>query len=126
MSEEKNPFKIAQTQLKRAADILELDQGIYQCLNNPQRELRVNFPVKMDDNTIRIFTGYRVQYNNSRGPYKGGIRYHPDVSLDEVRALAAWMTWKTAVVGIPFGGAKGGVICNPKDMTLGERAEDGD
>jgi len=120
MLKEHNPFKIAQTQLKRAADILELDQGIYQCLSHPQRELRVNFPVKMDDNTIRIFTGYRVQYNNSRGPYKGGIRYHPDVSLDEVRALAAWMTWKTAVVGIPFGGAKGGVICNPKEMSPGE------
>jgi len=120
MSKENNPFKIARTQLKRAADILDIDRGIYECLSSPQRELRVNFPVKMDDNTIKIFTGYRVQYNNSRGPYKGGIRYHPDVSLDEVRALAAWMTWKTAVVGIPFGGAKGGVICNPKEMSLGE------
>jgi len=119
-AEELNPFKIAQQQLKRVADIIQLEPGMVELLSKPQRELCVNFPVRMDDGSTKLFTGYRVQYNNSRGPYKGGIRYHPDVSLDEVRALSAWMTWKCAVVGIPFGGAKGGVICDPRKMSPGE------
>ncbi|UCH89173.1 MAG: Glu/Leu/Phe/Val dehydrogenase [Thermoplasmata archaeon] len=120
MSEESNPFDIAQGQLKKVIKILNLDKSVYDCLGNPHLELTVNFPVKMDDGTVRIFRGYRVEYNNSRGPYKGGIRYHPDVTMDEVRALAAWMTWKTAVVGLPFGGAKGGVVCNPKELSKNE------
>lgn len=120
MSDELNPFKMAQRQLAKVAKIIDIDTGIYESLRHPQKELTVYFPVIMDDGHVKIFTGFRVQYNNARGPYKGGIRYHPNVSLDEVRALAAWMTWKTAVVGIPFGGAKGGVICNPKEMSKGE------
>jgi glutamate dehydrogenase (NAD(P)+) len=99
---------------------LHLNGGVRQVLKSPKRELTVNFPVRMDDNSFRVFTGYRVQYNMARGPTKGGIRYHPQVTLDEVRALAAWMTWKCAVVNIPYGGAKGGVICDPKHMSLGE------
>ncbi len=120
MAEELNPFKIAQQQLDKVAGLLNLKKGIHEYLRYPHRELTVNFPVKMDNGDIKEFTGYRVQYNNARGPCKGGIRYHWNVSLDEVRALAAWMTWKTAVVGIPYGGAKGGVICNPKEMSMGE------
>ncbi len=120
MTEELNPFKIAQQQLDKVAGLLNLKKGIHEYLRYPHRELTVNFPVKMDNGDIKEFTGYRVQYNNARGPCKGGIRYHWNVSLDEVRALAAWMTWKTAVVGIPYGGAKGGVICNPKEMSQGE------
>jgi len=120
MSEELNPFETARQQLKKVANIIEIEDGILEYLCRPQRELTVNFPIRMDDGDIKVFTGYRVQYNNARGPYKGGIRYHPGVSLDEVRALAAWMTWKTAVVGIPFGGAKGGVMCNPKEMSQNE------
>ncbi len=115
-----NPFETAKQQIDIVADILHLDGGIRQVLKSPKRELTVNFPVRMDDNSYRVFTGYRVQYSMARGPTKGGIRYHPQVSLDEVRALAAWMTWKCAVVNIPYGGAKGGVICDPKHMTLGE------
>jgi len=111
---------MAQRQLRKVTAMMKLDADISESLRYPQRELTVNFPVRMDDGNVKIFTGYRVQYNNARGPYKGGIRYHPGVSLDEVRALAAWMTWKTAVVGVPFGGAKGGVICNPKEMSQGE------
>jgi glutamate dehydrogenase/leucine dehydrogenase len=99
---------------------LKLDKDIIEHLKCPHRELTVNFPVRMDDGSIKTFTGYRVQYNEALGPYKGGIRYHPDVDLDEVRALAAWMTWKCAVVGIPYGGAKGGVTCNPKKMSVAE------
>jgi glutamate dehydrogenase/leucine dehydrogenase len=120
MTEELNPFKISQKQLRTVADIIKLEPGLYETLSRPQRELCVNFPIKMDDGSIRVFTGYRVQYNNSRGPYKGGIRYHPDVTMDEVKALSAWMSWKCAVVGIPFGGAKGGVVCDPKEMSQGE------
>jgi glutamate dehydrogenase/leucine dehydrogenase len=101
-----------------AADILELDDGIRGRAKYPERELTVNFPAKMRDGKIQMFTGYRVQHNTARGPAKGGIRYHPNVSLDEVKALASWMTWKCAVVGIPFGGGKGGVICNPKEMNV--------
>ncbi len=120
MPEELNPYKIAQQQLDKVAELLKLKRGVHEFLKYPHRELTVNFPVKLDNGDIKIFTGYRVQHNNARGPGKGGIRYHPDVSLDEVRALSMWMTWKTAVVNIPYGGAKGGVICNPKDMSMDE------
>ena len=115
-----NPFEIAQEQIDRAGRKLNLDPGLLEVLKHPKRELTVNFPVRMDDGKIKVFTGYRVQYNDARGPFKGGIRYHWNVSLDEVRALACWMTWKTAVMGIPYGGAKGGVICNPKEMSKPE------
>lgn len=115
-----NPFKIAQRQLDEAAQKLELDKGTADALRWPLRELHLSFPVKMDDGSVKVFHGYRVQYNDSRGPCKGGIRFHPDETIDTVRALAAWMTWKTAVVDIPLGGGKGGVICNPKEMSEGE------
>jgi len=115
-----NPFETAKKQVDIVADLLGLDSGIREVLKHPKRELTVNFPVRMDDGTYRVFTGHRVQYNMARGPCKGGIRYHPQVTLDEVRALAAWMTWKCAVVNIPYGGAKGGVICDPKHMSKGE------
>ncbi|MEI6778961.1 MAG: Glu/Leu/Phe/Val dehydrogenase, partial [Chloroflexales bacterium] len=115
-----NPFRIAQQQFDIAADILGLPDGIRAILRVPQRELTVNFPVKMDNGNTRMFTGYRVQHNLSRGPVKGGIRYHPNVDIDEVRALAMWMTWKCALVNIPYGGAKGGVIVNPNQLSLGE------
>ncbi|MCI4369136.1 MAG: Glu/Leu/Phe/Val dehydrogenase [Thermoplasmata archaeon] len=119
-SEAVNPFETAKRQIDIVADILGLDSGIRAILKAPKRELTVNFPVRMDDNSYRVFTGYRVQYNMARGPTKGGIRYHPQVTLDEVRALAAWMTWKCAVVNLPYGGGKGGVICDPKHMSQGE------
>lgn len=115
-----NPYETAKQQLDAVAKRIGLKKGIHEMLRKPQRELAVNFPVKMDDGTIEVFTGYRVQHNTTRGPSKGGIRYHPDVTLDEVRALSMWMTWKCAVVNIPFGGAKGGVICNPKVMSQKE------
>ncbi len=113
-------WQIALEQFDEAANFLEMSDASRKTLRAPKRELTVNFPVRMDDGSVEIFTGYRVQYNLSRGPAKGGIRYHQDVSLEEVRALAMWMTWKSAVVNIPFGGAKGGVICNPKEMSLRE------
>jgi glutamate dehydrogenase (NAD(P)+) len=103
-----------------AAEHLGLDEGFREVLRRPDRELTVAIPITMDDRTLRVFTGYRVQHNFTRGPCKGGIRYAPDVNLDEVRALAAWMTWKCAVVDIPFGGAKGGVICDPRQLSQGE------
>jgi len=115
-----NPFENALEQLRIAAGYLKLDEGIHQVLANPKRQLTVSLPVKMDDGTTRVYTGYRVQYNDARGPFKGGIRYHPGVTLDEVKALAAWMTWKTSVANIPYGGAKGGIICDPKHMSAGE------
>ena len=115
-----NPFETAKKQIDIVADILHLNGGVREVLKSPKRELTVNFPVRMDDGSFRVFTGYRVQYSMARGPTKGGIRYHPQVSLDEVRALAAWMTWKCAVVNIPYGGAKGGIICDPKHMSSGE------
>ena len=115
-----NPFETAKRQVDIVADLLSLDNGMREVLKHPKRELTVNFPVRMDNGTYNVYTGYRVQYNMARGPCKGGIRYHPQVSLDEVRALAAWMTWKCAVVNIPYGGAKGGVICDPKHMSKGE------
>ncbi len=115
-----NPFEVALEQFDRAADILGLDAGLRETLRRPKRQLIVSIPVRMDDGSIRVFEGYRVQHNIARGPAKGGIRYHPQVSLDEVKALASWMTWKCAVVNIPFGGGKGGVICDPKSMSQGE------
>lgn len=115
-----NPFHVAQRQFDRAAEMLNLPDDIRAILRVPQRELTVNFPVQMDDGTTQVFTGYRVQHNLSRGPVKGGIRYHPSVDIDEVRALAMWMTWKCALVNIPYGGAKGGVIVNPKQLSIGE------
>jgi glutamate dehydrogenase (NAD(P)+) len=118
--EKLNPFKIAQRQLDEATRRLELDPGTAEALRWPMREMHVSFPVKMDDGSVKVFHGYRVQYNDARGPCKGGIRFHPDETIDTVRALAAWMTWKTAVVDIPLGGGKGGVICNPKEMSEGE------
>ncbi|WIG61975.1 MAG: Glu/Leu/Phe/Val dehydrogenase [Ktedonobacterales bacterium] len=115
-----NPFEVAVAQFDVAADRLKLGQDLRAILRMPKREVSVNFPVKMDDGSVRMFTGYRVQHNVHRGPSKGGIRYDLHVSLDEVRALAMWMTWKCAVVNIPFGGAKGGVIVDPHDLTIGE------
>src|SRR5215510_14793290 len=115
-----NPYEVAVEQFMIAADKLSLDDGMKQILSKPKRELTVNFPVRMDDGSYRVFTGHRVQYNMARGPTKGGIRYHPQVTLDEVRALAAWMTWKCAVVNLPYGGGKGGVVCDPKHMSRGE------
>jgi glutamate dehydrogenase (NAD(P)+) len=120
MSDQSNPFRIAQQQFDTAAELLKLPEGIRNVLRVPQRELTVNFPVKMDDGSTQMFTGYRVQHNLGRGPVKGGIRYHPQVDIDEVRALAMWMTWKCALVNIPYGGAKGGVIVDPKLLSLGE------
>src|SRR5437667_4405171 len=119
-AKEYNPFDVAREQIDRAGKKLNLDGGMLEVLKNPRRELTVHFPVKMDDGHIKVFTGYRVQYNDAIGPFKGGIRYHWNVSLDEVRALSCWMTWKCAVMGIPYGGAKGGVICNPKEMSKDE------
>jgi len=119
--EELNPFKIAQSQLDEAAKLLKLDSGTHEMLRWPMRELHVTIPVKMDNGKTKIFQGFRVQYNDSRGPTKGGIRWHPEETIDTVRALAAWMTWKTSVVDIPYGGSKGGVICNPKEMSEGEK-----
>ncbi len=115
-----NPFETAKRQVDIVAEVLHLDSGMREILKHPKRELTVNFPVRMDNGSYRVFTGYRVQYNMARGPTKGGIRYHPQVTLDEVRALAAWMTWKCAVVNLPYGGAKGGVICDPKAMSKDE------
>src|SRR5205807_10432400 len=118
--EDLNPFRIAQIQFDMAAEFLKLDTGLRQILRTPKRVLEVSLPTKMDNGQLRVMTGFRVQHNISRGPGKGGIRYHPGVTLDEVKALAAWMTWKTAVVNVPFGGAKGGIICDPKRMSKSE------
>ena len=115
-----NPWQVAQQQFDLAAERLSLDPGLRKVLREPRRELTVHFPVKMDDGTVQVFTGYRVQHNLGRGPAKGGLRYHQDVSLDEVKALAMWMTWKCAVVGIPYGGGKGGVIVDPKQLSAKE------
>jgi glutamate dehydrogenase (NAD(P)+) len=115
-----NPYHMAVQQFELAAEKLNLSEDMREILRQPKRELTVNFPVRMDSGRIRTFTGYRVQHNVNRGPAKGGIRYGPEVTLDEVKALAMWMTWKCAVAGIPFGGAKGGVICDPKSMSPGE------
>jgi glutamate dehydrogenase (NAD(P)+) len=115
-----NPYQMAVQQFEIAAEKLGLSEDMREILRRSKRELTVHFPVRLDNGRIKTFTGYRVQHNVNRGPAKGGIRYGPDVTLDEVKALAMWMAWKCAVVGIPFGGAKGGVICDPKDMTPAE------
>jgi glutamate dehydrogenase (NAD(P)+) len=120
MTDPMNPFEIAQAQLAQAAEAMRLDETTHELLRWPMREFHVHFPVKMDDGTTRIFEGFRVQYNDARGPTKGGLRFHPQETFDTVRALAAWMTWKCAVVDIPLGGGKGGVVCNPKELSLGE------
>ena len=118
---EANPFAIAQEQLDEAAELLGLDDGTHEMLRWPMREVQFTIPVKMDDGTVRVFHGYRVLYNDARGPAKGGLRFHPLETIDTVRALSAWMTWKTAVVDIPLGGGKGGVTCTPKELTQGEK-----
>ncbi len=118
--EDLNPHRIAQVQFDIAAEHLKLDPGLRQVLRTPKRVMEVSIPTKMDNGQLRVFTGFRVQHNIARGPSKGGIRYHPNVTLDEVKALATWMTWKTATVNIPYGGGKGGVVCDPKKMSKGE------
>jgi len=115
-----NPFEMAQQQLDETAELLQLDPAVHELLRWPLRELHVTLPVKMDDGTTHIFRGFRVQYNDARGPNKGGIRYHSGETIDTIRALAAWMTWKTAVVDIPLGGSKGGIVCDPKSLSAGE------
>ena len=119
-SDEKNPFEAMSERFDRAAQLLGLDPDLYAVMRVPSRELKVYIPVRMDTGHIQVFEGFRVQHNFARGPAKGGIRYAPDVSLDEVKALSAWMTWKCAVVNVPFGGGKGGIICNPQQMSIGE------
>ena len=114
-------YSIAQKQFDRAADVVDLDPDLRRVLREVKRELTVHFPVQMDNGDIEMLTGYRVQHNITRGPAKGGLRFHPDVTLDEVKALAMWMTWKCAVVGLPYGGAKGGIVCDPKSMSLSEQ-----
>jgi len=115
-----NAWQVAQSQFDLAAERLNLDPGLRAVLREPRRALTVTFPVHMDDGSVKVFTGYRVQHNLGRGPAKGGIRYHQDVSIDEVKALAMWMTWKCAVVGIPYGGGKGGVVVDPKKLSMKE------
>ena len=112
-----NPFEVALEQLDEAAKLIKLDNGLHQILAHPKRVLIVSIPVRLDNKEIRVFTGFRSQHNDARGPYKGGIRYHPQVTIDEVKALSMWMTWKCAIADIPYGGGKGGVICNPKQMS---------
>jgi len=120
MEQEINPWEAQRARFELATRKLQLDAGLTKVLSLPSREIIVHIPVQMDDGHLEVFTGYRVQHSVVRGPAKGGIRYAPDVTLDEIRALASWMTWKCAVVNIPFGGAKGGVICDPKKMSMGE------
>ncbi len=115
-----NPFEIAQLQIDKAAKVLKLEPAVHAMLREPMRELHITIPVKMDSGETKIFKGFRVQYNDALGPTKGGIRYHPDETIDTVKALASWMTWKCAIVSLPYGGGKGGVICNPKEMSEGE------
>lgn len=118
--DEVNPFESMMSRFDHAAELLDLDRGIYAILRKPEKQLIVSVPVRMDDDEIEVFTGYRIHYNTARGPAKGGIRFSPEVSLEEVKALAAWMTWKCAVVNIPFGGAKGGVVCDPRRLSSRE------
>src|SRR5918995_1672448 len=115
-----NPFEVALTQLDEAAKIVGIDRGMHDVLAQPKRVLTVSLPTRMDNDEIKVFTGFRSQHNDARGPFKGGIRYHPQVSIDEVKALSMWMTWKCAIANIPFGGGKGGIICDPKNMSEGE------
>lgn len=117
MREELNPLKNAQNQLKKACDLLKIDNQVYEILKEPMRTIEVNIPCKMDDGSIKMFKGYRAQHNNAVGPYKGGIRFHQNVTVDEVKALSLWMTFKCNVIGIPYGGGKGGVIVNPKELS---------
>src|ERR1700753_1739385 len=117
LEQEINPWEAQAARFDFAAQKLNLDQGLWKVLRYPAREVIVHIPVMMDNGSIEVFTGFRVQHSIARGPGKGGIRYSPDVTLDEVRALASWMTWKCAVVNIPFGGAKGGIICDPRQMS---------
>jgi len=121
MKEKLNPFSIAQAQLDDAAEKLGLEESMHELLRWPMHELKVILPVKMDDGSTRIFHAFRIQHNTARGPAKGGIRWHPDETIDTVRALAAWMTWKTSVVDIPLGGGKGGIVCNPKELSEAEQ-----
>ncbi len=120
LEQESNPWEQQAARFNLAAEKLKLDEGLWRVLRQPNREIIVHIPVNMDNGQLEVFTGYRVQHSIARGPAKGGVRYSPDVTLDEVRALASWMTWKCAVVNIPFGGAKGGIICDPKNMSRGE------
>ncbi|MGA2370259.1 MAG: Glu/Leu/Phe/Val family dehydrogenase [Candidatus Korobacteraceae bacterium] len=120
LEQESNPWEQQAARFNLAAEKLKLDEGLWRVLQQPNREIIVHIPVNMDNGQLEVFTGYRVQHSIARGPAKGGVRYAPDVTLDEVRALASWMTWKCAVVNIPFGGAKGGIICDPKNMSRGE------
>lgn len=119
-TDEKNPFEAMSERFDRAAQLLGLDPDLYAVMRVPSREIKVYIPVRMDTGNIEVFEGFRVQHNFARGPAKGGIRYAPDVTLDEVKALSAWMTWKCAVVNVPFGGGKGGIICDPQNMSIGE------
>ncbi len=121
MSTEYNPFTVAQQQIDKATKALGFDEATSEFLRNPMREVRATLPVRMDDGSTKIFKAFRVQYNTARGPAKGGIRWFPTETIDTVRALAAWMTWKTSVVDIPLGGGKGGIICNPKELSEGEK-----
>ena len=116
-----NPFEMAQQQLDTATEKLGLESAIHEFLRWPMKEIKVILPIKMDDGSSKIFHGYRVQYNTARGPAKGGLRWHPDETIDTVRALAAWMTWKTSVVDLPLGGGKGGITCNPKELSETEK-----
>jgi glutamate dehydrogenase/leucine dehydrogenase len=115
-----NPFEVALKQLDEAANLIKLDAGMHEILVHPKRVLTVSIPTRMDNGKIKVFTGFRSQHNDARGPFKGGIRYHPQVTIDEVKALSMWMTWKCAIADIPYGGGKGGIICNPKEMSEGE------
>src|SRR5579872_1200125 len=117
---EENPFEAMMSRFDRAAELLDLEPGIYKVLRKPEKQIITHSPVMMDNGDVEVYTGIRVLYNTSRGPAKGGIRFDLNVSLDEVKALAAWMTWKCAVVNIPFGGAKGGVVCDPTVLSLSE------
>jgi glutamate dehydrogenase/leucine dehydrogenase len=119
-AEKPNPWLVARQQLRNVADLVGLDDGMFQVLSTPETCLTVSVPVRHDDGKIQVYTGHRVHHSTARGPGKGGIRFHPDVTLDEVKALATWMTWKCAVMGLPFGGAKGGVTCDPRKMSMGE------
>jgi glutamate dehydrogenase/leucine dehydrogenase len=120
MTSSENPYTVALAQLDLAVQALRLDLGIHEILKYPKKVVTTSLPVLLDDGSVKVFRGYRVQHHDVRGPFKGGIRYHPSVGLDEMKALAMWMTWKCAVVDLPFGGAKGGVVCNPKEMSEGE------
>src|SRR5918911_2157357 len=117
MPEQINAFQIAQKQFDAVSETMKMDSGVREVLRWPAREFTFRIPVRMDNGTLQVFTGFRVQHNDARGPYKGGIRFHPDETIDTVRARAAWMTWKTAVMDLPLGGGKGGIICNPKQLS---------